>query len=160
MLNNLEVTIQKLIADAASAMATHIASAIRQSIAAEIVGSSSAGGHTASSPSVEPKRRGRPPGTKAKAAAPTVVASIAAPTPAPAAPAKGKRKSAKRTPITQAELNVILAVIAKKPGLGSSAIQKAAGVDKKQAVRVLAKLRLNKSVKVTGEKSKATYSVA
>jgi len=160
MLNTLEATIQKLIADAAHAMATQIASAVRQSIAAEIVGSGSAGSHTVSAPSAEPKRRGRPPGPKAKAPAPAAIAAPKAATPAPAAPAKGKRKSFKRHPITQGELDIILAVIAKKPGLGSSAIQKAAGVDKKQAVRVLAKLRLNKSVKVTGEKSKATYSVA
>ena len=146
MLNNLEATIQKLIANAASSIAKEIAHSIRQTIAAEIVGNS--GGASLSAP-IAPKRRGRPPG----------VAKTAAVAPA-AKPTSAKRGKSKRTPITKADLDVILAVIAKKPGLGSKAIQAAAGVEKKQAVRVLAKLRVLKAVKVTGEKSKATYSVS
>jgi hypothetical protein len=55
---------------------------------------------------------------------------------------------------------VILDVLAKKPGLSSVEIQKAAGIESKQAARVLHKLRQTKRVKWKGARSAATYTVA
>ena len=54
----------------------------------------------------------------------------------------------------------MLTVIGKKPGLTSVEPQKEAGIDVRQAARVLNKLRGTKRVKVKGAKNKATYSLA
>lgn len=144
MLNHLEATVQTIIHDAALAMARQIARAVRQSLAAEITGNAHAAAQHGS------QHRGRPAGAKAAVA-----------TKAPAAKAvKATRKRAKRRAITKAELDAVLAVIARKPGLGRLGIQKAAGIDSRQAERVLNKLRATKAVKLKGERSKATYSVA
>ena len=152
MLNNLESHIQKIIGDSAATMAKQIAHAVRQSLAAEIMGTGAIA--NPAQPSA-PKRIGRPPGSKSKAAKTPVVAT--AKTSPAAKTSKGKRK---RHAITQAELDVVLAVLAKKPNLTSVQIQKAAGIDGKQAARVLSKLRETKKVALKGERSKATYTVA
>ncbi len=146
MLNNLESHIQKIIADSAASMAKQIAHAVRETLAAEIMGKAPAANV---GPSSAPKRIGRPPGSKSKKAADVVTEKPK--------PSKSKRK---RHPITQAELDVILGVLAKKPNLTSVQIQKAAGIDGKQAARVLSKLRETKKVALKGERSKATYTVA
>ncbi len=128
------------------------------------------------------KRAGKARGTRytAVAAAPPESAAASA-EPAAAAPGKAKPAAAKRpTPttkpaakrpaqrrggwkrrlITDAELKVVLDVLAKKPGLTSVEIQKAAGIDSKEAGRVLSKLRETKKVEWKGERSAATYTVA
>ena len=153
MLNDLEATIQKIILHSATSMAHQIAHSVRQSLAAEIMGTG-----TAVSAPVIPKRRGRPPGSKSKAKPAT-----ASPNPAKARvarPGKAKRKSYKRRLISQSELDAVLNVVAKKPALTSVEIQKEAGIDAKQAGRVLGKLREIKKVKWKGERSRATYTVA
>jgi len=152
MLNNLESTIQTIIVQSAAAMARQIVNSVRQSLAAELMGSATA---VAAPALAAPKRRGRPPGSKSKVAP-------AAPAAAPAAPAvkaarKGKRS---RRGISQAELEVVLSALQKKPGLTSVQIQKAAGIDAKQAARVLTKLRKTKKVQLKGKRSGATYTVA
>ena len=152
MLNNLESDIQKIIAESAATMAKQIAHAVRQTLAAEIMGKGTSA--NLNQPSA-PKRLGRPPGSKSKTA--PVTALPAAKTSPAAKASKGKRK---RHAITQGELDVVLAVLAKKPNLTSVQIQKAAGIDGKQAARVLSKLRETKKVALKGERSKATYTVA
>ena len=119
MLNNLEATIQKLISEAAASMANQIAHSVRQSLASEIMGRGTASTAAAAPAGMAmPKRRGRPPGTKNK--------------PAAAAPAekagKKTRKSFKRRIITAAELDAVMEVLGKKPGIGSVQIQKEAGI--------------------------------
>jgi len=171
MLNHLEATIQKIISEAASAMADQIAQSVRQSLATEIMGASASAFSAAKIPmpaalTSAPKRRGRPPGSGRKAAAPVVYAApvVHAPPAAPtakAAPAgKKTRKGFKRRSIGQHELDQVLSILAKKPGLSSVQIQQEAGIDKAQAARVLTKLRGTKKVSLKGKRSKATYSVA
>lgn len=167
MLNHLEATIQKIISEAASAMADQIAQSVRQSLATEIMGASASAFSAAKIPMPSaPKRRGRPPGSGRKAAAPVVYAApvVHAPPAAPtakAAPAgKKTRKGFKRRSIGQHELDQVLSILAKKPGLSSVQIQQEAGIDKAQAARVLTKLRGTKKVSLKGKRSKATYSVA
>jgi hypothetical protein len=174
MLNHLEATIQKIISESAAAMADQIAQSVRQSLATEIMGASASAFSAAkismpAAMSAAPKRRGRPPGSGKKAAAPVVHAAPAVHAP-PAAPAakvakaapagKKTRKGFKRRSIAQHELDQVLSILAKKPGLSSVQIQKEAGIDKAQAARVLTKLRGTKKVSLKGKRSKATYSVA
>jgi len=100
MLNQLEATIQKLIAESSTAIAKQIAQAIRQSLAAEIVGPHAATATAAPGSAVAPRKIGRPPGSKNKPAA-----NKTADAPVHAAPAhattKPERKSFKRRTITQ-----------------------------------------------------------
>jgi hypothetical protein len=137
MPNNIVSTIQSVVTRAAS----EIAAAVRADIARQVQGLVGAAGAT-------PKRRGRPPG---KAAA----------QPGAAAPGKrGPKRGWKRRLITDAELNAVLSVLAKKPGLTSVQIQKEARIDAKQAARVLNKLRETRKVKWKGQRSAATYRAA
>ncbi len=55
---------------------------------------------------------------------------------------------------------MVIAALEKKPGLTSVQIQKAAGIDARQAARVLTKLRKTKKVHLKGKRSGATYTVA
>ena len=120
-----------------------------------------------------PKRRGRPPkaaGSQPKVAvahsAPVAPAKAAKPAKAPKAakpPKAGKaprKKIGKRRLISHAEQKAVLDLLAKKPGLTSLQIQKEAGIDAKQAARVLNKLRGTKKVKWKGERASAAYTVA
>ena len=156
MLNNLEATIEKIILDAAATMARQIAHSVRRSLAEEIIGT---GGKAAATPAT-PKRMGRPPGSKSKVQAAAVTTAPAPTKTAAAKPVKAKRKSYKRRSITQGELDAVMSVLAKKPGLTSVQIQREAGIDAKQAGRVLGKLRQTDKVKWKGERSAAAYSVA
>jgi hypothetical protein len=132
MLNQLEAAIQKAIADSAVDLANRIGQVVRQSLAAEISGSSSG--------AVVRRGPGRPPGSVNKAGG-----------------GGGRRR---RRGITQAELDAVLNVLRKKPGSRSVDVQAEAGIDKKQAARVFNKLRLTGAVKMKGTRSKATYTVA
>ena len=100
----------------------------------------------------------------APAPAPAKAAPVKAHAPAaPAAKVPGKRGPKggwKRKLITADELNVVLGVLGKKPGLTSVQIQHDAGIDAKQAARVLNKLRETGKVKWKGERSAAAYSLA
>ena len=98
----------------------------------------------------------RKPGRPAKVK-PAVEAAASAP-PAAAKPGK-RRKPGKIRRLTDAELNVVLSVIKAKPGLTSVQIQKEAGIDGKQAARVMTKLRKTGRVKIKGAKSAATYTI-
>jgi hypothetical protein len=141
MLNHLEATIQKIISESAAAMADQIAQSVRQSLATEIMGASASAF------------------SAAKISMPAAMSAAAKV--AKAAPAgKKTRKGFKRRSIAQHELDQVLSILAKKPGLSSVQIQKEAGIDKAQAARVLTKLRGTKKVSLKGKRSKATYSVA
>jgi hypothetical protein len=141
MPNNLESAITSIVARTSSDMAREIVRAVRQSIAAEISGM----------PGAAPVKRG--PGRPRK------VVQAAGPSPAAAA-RPGRRKAGKRRLISDAEQNAVLTVVAKKPGLTSLGIQRAAGINSAQAARVLLKLRKTGRVKWRGQRSAATYSVA
>jgi hypothetical protein len=99
-----------------------------------------------------------------EAAEPAVAAAApkakAAPTKKAAPVKKAKRETSKRRLITDAELGVVLDALKKSPGLTSVEIQRDAGIDAKQAARVLNKLRETKKVKWKGERSAAKYTVA
>jgi hypothetical protein len=137
MLNNLDETIQNAINTATSGLGREIARAVRQAIAAELVGAA---------PVAVKRGPGRPPKSASVAAAGG---------PAPKARRKGRRRV-----ISQAEISQVLDVLKKKPGLTSVQIQKAAGIDAKQAARVLTKLRNTGVVKTKGQRSAASYTVA
>ena len=134
MLNQLEAAIQKAIADSASELANKIGQVVRQSLAAEISGGSAG--------AVVRRGPGRPPGSGNKGAG---------------GGGGGRRR---RRGLTQAELDAVLNVLRKKPGSSSVDVQAEAGIDKKQAARVFAKLRETGAVKMKGTRSKATYTVA
>jgi hypothetical protein len=141
MTTNLETTIQSIASRATSELATEIVRAVRRVIAAEIAGGN---GFAAAAP----VKRG--PGRPRKEAA-----ALPAPT------TKGKRrKPRKLARVTEGDLSRLLKVVAKKPGMTSVQIQRAAGIDSTQAARVLLKLRKAGRVKWKGERSAATYSVA
>src|SRR5207245_11783151 len=73
---------------------------------------------------------------------------------------RGPRKGSRRRPITDAELNVVLGLLAKKPNLTSAQIQEEPRIDSQEAARVLNKLRETRKVHWKGERSRATYTVA
>lgn len=144
MPNNLESTIHEIIASTSSEMAKRIAQAVRQSVAAAILGTGI----------IAPERRkpGRPkkqPGPPPEAKATT-----------PAARPTKRRKPSTRRLVSAGEMQAVLDVVSKKPGLTSVQIQKEAGIDSKQAARVLTKLRKINKVKTKGDRSRATYTLA
>jgi hypothetical protein len=133
MPNHLDAIIQSIVSRASTAIAKEIVHAVRQS----------AGANSA------PVKRG--PGRPRK------IVEVAAAAIPEKAPKPKRRKAGKRRAITEAELNTVLSAIRKKPGLTSVQIQKAAGIDSKQAARVMVKLRKIGKVKWKGERSAATY---
>jgi CRP-like cAMP-binding protein len=133
---NLESAIKKAIADSADGLARAIGEAVRQGLAEEFAGTTMA--ILAAGP-----RTGR---GSAQGASKTIAA-------------KGLR-GARSNGISQSELSAVLSVVKSKPGLTSMQIQKQAGIDAKQASRVLKKLRKTRAVKVKGRRSVATYTLA
>lgn len=73
---------------------------------------------------------------------------------------KEENKSWKRRLISDAELEVVIDVLKKTPGLTSLELQRASGIDAKQAARVLGKLRDTSKVTWVGARSAAKYTVA
>jgi hypothetical protein len=156
MLNNLESTIQSVIGNATRNMAAEIASAIRTSLAKEL-GAIVAGDGTA------PVKR--PPGRPRKnTAAPPAAADMREKATAPAATAisasRRSKTGGKAPRVSEVEMKVVLDALANRPGLTSLQIQKEAGIDGKQAARVLLKLRKTSRVKWKGKRSAATYTAA
>jgi len=130
MAKDLERVIANIVAGASSAMAREIAAAVRGAMGSQ--------GATA------PVKRG--PGRPSKAP------------PAPAPPAGRGRRAGRRRTVSDGELSQVLAVLARKPGLTSVEIQREAGIDSKQASRVLVKLRKLGRVKWKGARSAARYT--
>jgi CRP-like cAMP-binding protein len=130
---NLEAAIKKAIADSVDGLAREIGRAVRKGLAKELAGAMLAGPAPQPKPAApEARERARPAGAP-----------------------KGRPNA-----IKPSELQAVLQVIKSRPHLTSVQIQKVAGIDAKQALRVMKKLRKTGAVKVKGRRSVATYTLA
>jgi hypothetical protein len=116
--------------DIVARAARELAGAVREAVAEEVKRISG----TAQKPSPRP------------AAAPTAL--------------KGRGRKGRRRGIDPAQLDKVIALLAKKPGLRSEQIQKTLGFDKVLTAKLLVKLREQKRVKVKGVSRATSYSAA
>src|SRR5579883_2670044 len=138
---SLETQIQSIVSRFSSEMASEVAHAVRQHIAAEIAGSG------ATTPAV---RRGRPKKGARPAAAPT--AKVARRT----AASRGRRSSDQ----VAADDAKILAYVKAHPGVRSVEMQKEIGLGSQNVASGLVRLRAAGKIKSKGEWSSTTYTAA
>lgn len=137
MLKNLEATIQQIIVNSSADMAKDIATAVRQALAAEIIG--------LPAPVSSPVRRAQPKSVKAPAA------------PRTSKPSKVTRRSSKKVARDDA---AILAAIAAQAGLRSVDLQKQVKLPSQNIASGLRRLREAGKIKMKGVKAAAKYSAA
>ena len=139
MLNNLEATIQQIINDSSADMAKQIATAVRQALAAEIIGSTS--------PVPAPRRTRRAQRTAAKAPAAHRAATK---------PAKLVRRSSKEVAKDDA---AILQAIKAHAGSRSLDLQKLVKLPGQNIASGLRRLREAGKITMKGVKASAKYTV-
>lgn len=149
MLNNLESAIHQIIINSSAVMAKEIATAVRQALAAEIIGSDTAVAAPAK------RRPGRPRGARTPAPAASAPAAVSAPKVAKRA--KLKKRSSKQVARDDA---AILDVVKEHAGLRSLELQKKLEFPSQNIASGLRRLRTAGKIKMKGAKSSARYTAA